>query len=61
MIFSKVRFSDNISYGSQGDPDFSTEIVKSRNRYEYRNINWEFVKCKYNIYYAIKIECKYLI
>ncbi|WP_253299753.1 DUF2460 domain-containing protein [Wolbachia endosymbiont of Chironomus riparius] len=54
MSFTEVRFPENISYGSTGGPEFSTEIVKTHNGYEQRNINWSNARARYNISYGVK-------
>ncbi|WP_168464562.1 TIGR02217 family protein [Wolbachia endosymbiont of Ctenocephalides felis wCfeT] len=49
MSFTEIRFPDDISYGSTGGPEFSTEIVITHNGCEQRNINWLHARAKYNI------------
>ncbi len=40
MSFTEIRFPENISYGSTGGPEFSTDVVTTHNGCEQRNINW---------------------
>ncbi|WP_333023927.1 DUF2460 domain-containing protein [Wolbachia endosymbiont of Pentidionis agamae] len=51
MSFTEVRFPEDISYGSTGGPEFSTDIVTSS---EQRNINWSIARSKYNIACGVK-------
>ncbi len=39
MSFTEIRFPENISYGSIGGPEFSTDVVTTHNGCEQRNIN----------------------
>ncbi len=39
MSFTEIRFPENISYGSTGGPEFSTDIVTTHNGCEQRNYN----------------------
>ncbi|APR98904.1 TIGR02217 family protein [Wolbachia endosymbiont of Folsomia candida] len=54
MSFTEVRFPEDISYGSTGGPEFSTDVVTTHNGREQRNINWSHARAKYNIAYGIK-------
>ena len=40
MSFAEVRFPDDISYGSSGGPEYSTDIVETQSGHEQRNANW---------------------
>ncbi|QOD37898.1 TIGR02217 family protein [Candidatus Wolbachia massiliensis] len=54
MSFTEIRFPENISYGSTGGPEFSTDIVTTHNGCEQRNINWSCARARYNIAYGIR-------
>jgi len=54
MSFTEVRFPENISYGSTGGPEFSTDIVVTHNGCEQRNINWSNARTRYNISYGVR-------
>lgn len=56
MAFHDVRFPTNISYGSAGGPEFSTEVIELSNGAEQRNINWEFSRERWNVAYGIKAQ-----
>lgn len=40
MSFTEIRFPENISYGSAGGPEFSTDVVTTHNGCEQRNITY---------------------
>jgi hypothetical protein len=42
MAFHEVRFPTDISYGSSGGPEFSTDIVITSSGHEQRNITADF-------------------
>ena len=52
--FSEMRFPTEISYGSVGGPEYSTNIAATSNSHEQRNINWSQARCVYNIAHGIK-------
>jgi uncharacterized protein (TIGR02217 family) len=54
MSFTEVRFPEDISYGSTGGPEFSTDIIMTHNGREQRNINWCQARAKYNIAYGVR-------
>lgn len=56
MFFSETRFPEDISYGASGGPEFSTEIITTKNGYEQRNINWSSARIRYNVSHGIKTE-----
>ncbi len=56
MQFTEVRFPEDISYGSTGGPEFSTDVIVTHNGYEQRNINWSTARTKYNIAYGVKSD-----
>jgi uncharacterized protein (TIGR02217 family) len=51
-----VRFSEDISYGSTGGPEFSTDIIITHSCHEQRNINWSTARAKYNKTYGVKSD-----
>lgn len=46
--FEEIRFPTDISYGIYGGPEFSTDIVTTSNGHEFRNINWQHPRSKFN-------------
>jgi uncharacterized protein (TIGR02217 family) len=54
MSFHEIRFPVDISYGSAGGPEFSTDVVVTQSGYEQRNSNWAEARAKYNISYGVK-------
>lgn len=54
--FAEVQFPPEISYGSKGGPEFSTDIVATFSGHEQRNINWQEARAKYDISSGIKTE-----
>jgi len=54
MAFHDVRFPVDISYGSTGGPNYSTDIVTTYSGYEQRNINWVQARARYNVAHGVK-------
>lgn len=54
MSFTEIRFPENISYGSTGGPEFSTDVITTHNGCEQRNINWSHARTRYNIAYGVR-------
>ncbi|MFY9589537.1 DUF2460 domain-containing protein [Rickettsia endosymbiont of Halotydeus destructor] len=54
--FAEVQFPPEISYGSKGGPQFSTDIVTTFSGHEQRNINWQEARARYDISSGIKTE-----
>jgi len=54
MSFVEVQFPADISYGSSGGPEYSTDIVETFSGYEQRNINWSQSRAKYNATHGVK-------
>ncbi|GFY65257.1 uncharacterized protein TNIN_37591 [Trichonephila inaurata madagascariensis] len=54
MSFTEIRFPENISYGSAGGPEFSTDVVTTHNGCEQRNVNWSRARARYNIAYGVR-------
>jgi uncharacterized protein (TIGR02217 family) len=48
------RFPDDIAYGSQGGPGYSTSIIVIRSGYESRNVNWTYPKHSYDVAYGVR-------
>lgn len=59
MAFADVLFPKDISYGSQGGPEFSTTIITNGGGYEQRNRNRRVPTWKYNLIYGIKTISQY--
>lgn len=56
MAFHEIRFPDDISYGSGGGPEFSTDIIITQGGFEQRNSNWANARAKYNVAHGVKTE-----
>lgn len=54
--FHEVQFPTDISYGSSGGPEFSTDIVITQGGYEQRNINWSDARARYNVAHGVKTQ-----
>jgi len=50
----EIQFPNNISYGSQGGPSYSTTIVGTETGIEHRLSRWSTPRRKYNVAYGIK-------
>lgn len=58
MSFLEIRFPESISFNSSSILEFNTTIIKSKNGYEQRNINWNTNKMKFNIINGIKTKAE---
>lgn len=58
MAFHEVRFPTDISYGSSGGPEYSTDIIVTHSGHEQRNINWAEARGKYNVAQGVKTEAQ---
>lgn len=58
MAFTETRFPVDISYGSRGGPEFSTDIVVMQSGYEQRNSNWSQARLRYNVAYGVKTKAQ---
>jgi uncharacterized protein (TIGR02217 family) len=56
MAFDEVRFPTGISYGSEGGPEFSTEVIELGNGYERRNQHWTLPRERWNVAYGVKTK-----
>lgn len=52
--FHNVRFPEDISYGSNGGPGFSTTVIDLASGHEQRNINWSLARARYDAQYGVK-------
>ncbi len=52
--FAEVQFPPDISYGSSGGPEYTTDIVISTSGHEQRNVNWAQARLRYNVAKGIK-------
>jgi uncharacterized protein (TIGR02217 family) len=41
-FYESPRFPDKISYGAEGGPGYSTDVVQTAGGYEFRNQNWTY-------------------
>lgn len=56
MSFLEIRFPDSIAFNSSTILEFNTTIITSKNGKEYRNVNWNNNKMKFNIINGIKTK-----
>ena len=56
MAFEEVRFPTDISYGSSGRPEYSTDIVEIASGHEQRNSNWQQARARYNVAHGVKTK-----
>lgn len=58
MSFHEIRFPTDISYGSSGGPEFSTDIVITNGGHEQRNANWAEARARYNVAQGVKTQAQ---
>jgi uncharacterized protein (TIGR02217 family) len=58
MSFHSVLFPLDISYGSSGGPQYSTDIAEMISGFEQRNINWSAARLRYNVAYGVRTEAQ---
>ena len=58
MSFLEIRFPESIAFNFSSILEFNTTIIKSKNGYEQRNINWNTNKMKFNIINGIKTKAE---
>lgn len=56
MGFVETQFPADISYGSSGGPEYTTDIVTSQNGYEQRNIGWAQARARFNVAHGVKTK-----
>jgi len=56
MAFIEVQFPADISYGSSGGPEYSTDIVETLGGFEQRNANWSASRAVFNVAHGIKTQ-----
>jgi uncharacterized protein (TIGR02217 family) len=56
MSFHEIRFPTDISYGSSGGPEFSTDIIITHSGHEQRNINWSEARARFNVAHGVKTK-----
>ena len=54
MGFVEEQFPADISYGSSGGPEYSTDIVTAQSGHEQRNSNWSEARARYNVAHGVK-------
>lgn len=52
--FAEVQFPPDISYGSSGGPEYTTDLVISTSGHEQRNVNWAQARLRYNVAKGVK-------
>lgn len=56
MAFIDTRFPTDISFGSAGGPEYSTDIVITQGGHEQRNVNWSSARARYNVAYGVRSQ-----
>lgn len=56
--FIEVQFPTDISFGSAGGPEFSTEIITLGSGHEQRNQNWSQPRERWNVAYGVDTKIK---
>lgn len=54
--FAEVQFPPDISYGSSGGPEYTTDVVISASGHEQRNVNWSQARLRYNVAKGVKTK-----
>jgi uncharacterized protein (TIGR02217 family) len=55
-FFETPRFPEEISYGAQGGPEYSTDVIVLNSGYEQRNANWSIGRCAYDVSHGVKTK-----
>lgn len=58
MGFVEIQFPADISYGSSGGPEYTTDIVTSQSGYEQRNVSWEQARARFNVAHGVKTKAQ---
>lgn len=56
MTFAEVQFPTDISYGSQGGPEYSTSVIALQSGHEKRNANWSVARARYDVSFGIQSQ-----
>jgi uncharacterized protein (TIGR02217 family) len=56
--FVETRLPTDISYGSSGGPEYSTDVVITHGGFEQRNCNWAAARAHYNVAHGIKTQAQ---
>lgn len=54
MSFIEVQFPSDISYGSRGGPEYSTDVTELVSGKEQRNSNWSQARARYSVAHGVK-------
>jgi uncharacterized protein (TIGR02217 family) len=56
FVVDEIVFPEDIAYGSQGGPEFSTEIIERGDGSEQRNQRWQFYRERWDISYGVRSQ-----
>jgi len=56
MSFIEVQFPSDISYGSRGGPEYSTDVTELVSGKEQRNSNWSQSRARYSVSHGVKTQ-----
>lgn len=54
--FHEIRLPTDISFGSTGGPEFSTDIVSTQSGHEQRQVNWSAARASYNVAHGVRTQ-----
>ncbi len=54
--FHEEQFPTDISHGSIGGPEFSTEVIVLGSGFEKRNINWSYPRERWQVAYGVRTQ-----
>lgn len=58
MAFVETRFPVDISFGSSGGPEYSTDVILMHSGHEQRNVNWSQARARYNVAHGVKTQAQ---
>ena len=56
MAFDEIQFPTGISYGSEGGPEWQTDVVVVNSGHEFRNQNWADPLYRYNARHGVRTK-----
>lgn len=52
--FHEVQFPTDVSFGSRGGPEFSTDVISQLSGFEKRNINWSESRARFDASFGVR-------
>lgn len=53
-VFHDVLFPPTISLGAEGGPEFQTRVITTSGGHEYRNVEWDIPRGRWNVAHGVK-------